>query len=444
MANSLKRMLVFVAVLVCAGLAWPDQAWASAAAPEPTLQSMLAQHEAQCRQYGCVEPQPWRGWVVIGCWIALAMILVGSGLIGRVGSWLERRWKRSWSVYLGLAGLLAACHVAVPVSLTLLSGKSLVTSGSVSIARYKDGAGRWVYETSRQPAFGEQVLGWFSDTYLPVFAMALAALLVAAFLLPRMKSRTLAATVALVTTLGIVGLDLTNNAKGQQLPFGPLRDRIEAMARPLGRSSDVVRVSWSLGTNVGFHNAKARSLPRERILIADSLLREAPGFRSIGNIPLNRASDRQVAALVGHELAHLELNHHTKAVLLNLFATAALTFAAAFIAIRLADRHLPGQATAPTRSAIVVSSLFASTYLAFALSAVVLLEQSRRHELAADARGLEISGDPEGFAQLLVAIQVSKPLTLPSRFDQFFMTHPPAIERIEAAKQAANAKQHTP
>lgn len=122
-------------------------------------------------------------------------------------------------------------------------------------------------------------------------------------------------------------------------------------------------------------------------------------------------SGSEIAAVVAHEIEHVELRHGTKTLL----------------------RQLGGWTA--------ISAVFGDTSLqvpAYALANIGMLTYGREQEAEADARGLELlvaaSIDPAGLATFFERLQkqsVSPP--------EFLSTHPDPGDRAERARAAAKA-----
>jgi heat shock protein HtpX len=173
----------------------------------------------------------------------------------------------------------------------------------------------------------------------------------------------------------------------------------------------------------------------------------------------------ELDAILAHELAHLEGYD----ALVQTLATSVLQAVAgmAFLALlpvgvllgglSRAATYLRGRQPAPfpvflQRTHYRVGQLVALAFLAFTLA---LRAHSRRRELAADDRAVDVTGDPLALARGLRRIQrASDPyrglwssLFVHGEEDtlsQFLATHPPMDDRIERLREMADAANRLP
>ena len=207
------------------------------------------------------------------------------------------------------------------------------------------------------------------------------------------------------------------------MPAGPLRDDLVAMAARDGVPvRDVLVADASRRTTA--LNAYVSGLgPTRRIVVYDTLLREAP--------------PEEVRSVVAHELGHARDRDVTVGTVLG-----ALTAAAAVIAV-----YLLGQWSGLLRRAGVTaigSPRAFALLLALAAAAGVVLGPaqnlvSRRLEARADAHALALTRDPAGFSamQRRLALVNLADVDPPRAEYLMFATHPSTVERIAAASAYA-------
>jgi STE24 endopeptidase len=199
------------------------------------------------------------------------------------------------------------------------------------------------------------------------------------------------------------------------LPPGPLRDRLEGLAARAGfRPSDVCLVD---GAGRGGHaNATLAGLHRPRILL-DAVLVEA-------------MTEEEVEGVVAHEIGHWRLGH----VAQRLALTLGLTFLVFFLLSRVVAFGPLYDALGfaqPTSNAAMVLLVTAGGLIVFLVAPLHAL-LSRRHEAAADAYAVRLTGSPLGLASALLELSQDHladlwphPWTAAWRF-----THPPLLDRL--------------
>ncbi len=206
--------------------------------------------------------------------------------------------------------------------------------------------------------------------------------------------------------------------------FGPMRDQaleaaVLAVAAQAGVSgARVFEVEKSVDTKKV--NAYVTGVGKtKRIVLWDTLVA--------------RLTPDQTRFVVGHELGHYVLHH----VWLNILTSTALTIAALYGVHRTADLLLVrfGDRFGFTHVADVASMpLFMLLFSLFGvLITPALLALSRHHERAADAFGLDLTGDKQAAASAFVALQQQNlAVPRPGRFYKLFRaSHPPIGERVD-------------
>lgn len=213
-----------------------------------------------------------------------------------------------------------------------------------------------------------------------------------------------------------------------ELPQGPVRDRIVAMAK---------------ANNVPAEHIYLFDASRQTKRISANVSGLGPTIRiSLNDNLLNRTSEAEVAAVMGHELGHYVLNHVWQLV----FAMAALIAALLFIASRLAPwlitrygekwgvRSVGDPASLPVLGIILAA--------AGLIAAPVQKSLVRMNESAADAFGLDAAKEPDAFA--LVAMRLSEYRKIePGKLEEMlFFDHPSGSTRVHMAMQWK--KDHVP
>jgi STE24 endopeptidase len=206
--------------------------------------------------------------------------------------------------------------------------------------------------------------------------------------------------------------------------FGPMQDKaleaeVLAVAAQAGvEGARVFQVQKSVDTKKV--NAYVTGVGKtKRIVLWDTLLA--------------RLTPRQTRFVVGHELGHYVLHH----VWLNILTSTALIVAGLFGVHRSADVLLArfgGRFGFDRISDVASMPLFMLLLSLFgAVIGPALLALSRRHERAADAFGLDLTGDKRAAASAFVALQeqnlaVPRPGLL---YKVFRASHPPIGERVD-------------
>lgn len=213
-----------------------------------------------------------------------------------------------------------------------------------------------------------------------------------------------------------------------ELPAGPVRDRIVAMAQANHVPAqhiylfDASRQSNRISANVSGIG------PTIRISLNDNLL--------------NRSSEAETAAVMGHELGHYVLNH----VWIGLVAFSALAGLALFAVARLAPaviarygahwgiRDLGDPASMPVLGILLtVLSLLATPIT----NTIIRVDESQ-----ADAFGLDAAREPDGFAAIAMKLSEYRKIE-PGRIEELlFFDHPSGATRVRMAMQWK--KDHVP
>lgn len=205
------------------------------------------------------------------------------------------------------------------------------------------------------------------------------------------------------------------------LPSGPLRTRIEAMARADHIANapivvfDASRQSDKISANVaGFG-------PTVRIALTDNLV--------------DHAGLAEGVAVVGHEMGHYVLGHvwwlimMTGAVAMMQFWLIARIGPAviAMTAQRGGVRALDDPAALP-----VLFALF--LVLSLLLNPIVAIG-TRMAESAADTHGLDLAREPDGFARAAMLISTYRKIDPPAWEEALFFDHPSGHTRVRRAME---------
>jgi STE24 endopeptidase len=205
------------------------------------------------------------------------------------------------------------------------------------------------------------------------------------------------------------------------LPPGPLRERLEALARRAGFDPAAIRVV-STGRRGGLPNAALGGLWRPRLLLDDTLL--------------ERLGPEQVEAVAAHELGHHAGGHLAGRLLLGL---AGVFLVLALVGLSLAWPTLYeafGFAGASPKAALALASL-GGGLIAFWLSPVQAW-LCRRQERWADAEAVRLTGRPEALGAALLDLdeaRLANPWPHPW-YVAWRLSHPPLLDRLLALASA--------
>lgn len=206
-----------------------------------------------------------------------------------------------------------------------------------------------------------------------------------------------------------------------ELPAGPVRERIVAMA-------------------------KANAVPAEHIYLFDASKQTkrisanvsglGPTIRiSLNDNLLNRTSEPETAAVMGHELGHYVLGH----VIQMLAGFTVLAAIALFLVSRIAPVLIARYGTrwgvrdlADPASLPVLGILIAL----FALLATPLINSLIRHnESDADAFGLNAAREPDGFALTAMKLSEYRKIEPGALEEMLFYDHPSGAARVRMSMQ---------
>ena len=358
-------------------------------------------------------------WLIL--WGALIAFLVDWFLLRfrlshRFREWAERRTKRAWLV----PGLYAVPY--------LLIGTLLTLPWTVYTRFFRE----------RQYDLMEQDLGaWFGEyaigvalnlVLLPLVVTAIYAVIRRAprnwWLWGTGVAGALIGTMVLVGPVFIAPLFNTYT----EMPDGPLRDRIVAMAAEHDVPADNIYV-FDQSKQTKRISANVSGIgPTIRISLNDNLL--------------ERTSDEEVLAVMGHELGHYVRGH----VVLLFAALLAIVAAGLFIASRAAPwliarhgerwgvRDLADPASVPVLGLILTVYFLGATPI---LNTII-----RVNEVDADAFGLDASREPDGMARVDMRLSEYRKIS-PGPIEEFiFFDHPSGESRVRMAMEwkARNVK----
>ncbi len=359
-------------------------------------------------------------WLVL--WGALVSVvadgvLLRFGLSARFRSFAERFFKRP----AGITWVTAMCYS--------LAGFVLMLPWSIYTGFVRE---------KQYDLMNQTFSGWFIDSlkslgislvFFPLLAMAVYALIRRA-----PKNWWLAGTGVIAAFLAFGMLiapvyvaPLFN--KYTELPAGPVRDRIVAMAKSKDIPSehiylfDASKQSKRISANVSGIG------PTIRISLNDNLL--------------NRSTPEEIAAVMGHEMGHYVLNH----VWWSLAFFGALAALAMFLVSRIAPaliarygkqwggiRDIADPASMPVLGILfALFSLFATPIT----NTLIRVDESQ-----ADAFGLSVAQEPDGFASVAMKLSEYRKIEPGALEEMLFFDHPSGATRVRMAMQWK--KDHVP
>jgi STE24 endopeptidase len=353
----------------------------------------------------------WNALVAVAIWL----LILGLGWSARFRDLGQRVTKRRWLV----PGVYAAI-------LTLAAGLIQLPwdgyTGFVREAQYgltNQTFAAWLGDWAKGMALGV--------VFNPILAIAIYAVIRRA---PRTwwvwGTGVMTAFIAIGALIGPVFIAPLFNTYSE-MPTGPLRDRIVAVARanhiPAEHIyvADASRQSKRISANVSGLG------PTIRITLNDNLLK--------------RTAPDEVLAVMGHEMGHYVLGHVWRLIGFFVLIIGALMFAISRIAPRLIARNprwgVQGVADPASAPVLLLLASVAGAILTPVQNTII-----REGESEADAFGLDAARQPDGFAKTALRLSEYRKLE-PGAAEEFvFFDHPSGRTRIRMAMQWK--KDHVP
>jgi STE24 endopeptidase len=205
----------------------------------------------------------------------------------------------------------------------------------------------------------------------------------------------------------------------KELPAGPVRDRIVSLAESRGVPADHIYLFDQSKQHKRISANVSGLGPTIRISLNDNLL--------------NRSDIHEIGDVMGHEMGHYVLGHGWK-----LSIAFALIFGFSFwvasrvvpaIVSRWGDRW--GVRGVDDIAALPIYSIV----LAVTLLAITPVQNSiiRHHESEADAFGLEVANEPDGFARIALKLSEYRKIEPGPIEEMLFFDHPSGETRIRMA-----------
>ncbi len=358
-------------------------------------------------------------WLIL--WGTLVSLLTDGlilrfGLSARFRDLGERLFKRS----AGVTWITAICYTLAGA---LLSLPWSIYTGFVRERQYdlmNQSFAAWLFDVAKS-------LG-ISVAILPLLIMAIYAVIRR---FPKnwwvLATGVIAGFLALIMLLGPVYFAPLFNTY-TELPAGPVRDRIVAMAQAKNIPSkhiylfDASKQTKRISANVSGIG------PTIRISLNDNLL--------------NRSSEAEIAAVMGHEMGHYVLNH----VWWGLAFFSGLAGLAMFMVSRIAPaliarhgakwgiRDLGDPASLPVLGILIALFSLLATPLT---NTLVRVDESQ-----ADAFGLDTAQEPDGFASAAMKLSEYRKIEPGPIEELLFYDHPSGATRVRMSMQWK--KDHVP
>lgn len=206
-----------------------------------------------------------------------------------------------------------------------------------------------------------------------------------------------------------------------EMPAGPLRDRIVAIAARENIPADHIYVFDQSKQHKRISANVSGLGPTIRISLNDNLL--------------ERTSEAEILAVMGHEMGHYKLNHIWILVGVFLALAAVALFATSRVAPWLIRRYgaqwgirdLADPASLPVLAiCLAVFGLLATP---------VTTSLIRLNESAADAFGLDAAREPDGFAKVAMRLSEYRKIEPGALEEALFFDHPSGATRVRMAME---------
>ena len=359
-------------------------------------------------------------WLI--AWGTLVSVLIDGlllrfGLSARFRNWGERLFKRP----AGVTWITVLCYTVAGTVLTLPWS---IYTGFVRERQYdlmNQGLGEWLFDMAKNVGI--------SLVIFPLLVMAVYAVIRR---FPKnwwvMATGVIAAFLAFGMLIGPVYIAPLFNTY-TELPAGPVRDRIVAMAKSKNIPSehiylfDASKQSKMISANVSGIG------PTMRISLNDNLL--------------GRSTPQEIAAVMGHEMGHYVLNH----VWWGLAFFSALAALTMFLVSRIAPaliarygarwggiRDLGDPASLPVMGILIATVMLIATPIT---KTMIRVDESQ-----ADAFGLDVAQEPDGFASVAMKLSEYRKIEPGPVEEALFFDHPSGATRVRMSMQWK--KDHVP
>jgi STE24 endopeptidase len=215
--------------------------------------------------------------------------------------------------------------------------------------------------------------------------------------------------------------------KYTELPAGPIRDRIVAIAAANRIPAEHIYVSDASRQTKRISANVSGVGPTIRITLNDNLL--------------ERTAPEEVVAVMGHEMGHYVLNHIWKLILSFTLVFLAMFFVVSRIAPALIARN-PRWGVRDVADPAAAPVLLLLAGLCMLVLTPVLNSIVRHNENEADAFGLDAAREPDGFAKVAMRLSEYRKISPGAAEEMLFFDHPSGENRVRRSMQWKKA--HVP
>ncbi len=210
--------------------------------------------------------------------------------------------------------------------------------------------------------------------------------------------------------------------KFEPLPEGPLRERLEAMAREAGFRNRGLFV-MDASRRSGHSNAYFAGLVRPRIVLFDTLVA--------------RMTPDEAASVLAHEIGHFRRHHVHRMLAVSLLGMLAVLFALSKLVAWPPLYAAFGFAQPSFHAALALLALCGGAFV-FWLTPIAAFF-SRRHEYEADRYSVRIARAPEALKSALLRLDGENLGNLHPHpwYSAWHYSHPALVERLRAIDAAA-------
>lgn len=203
------------------------------------------------------------------------------------------------------------------------------------------------------------------------------------------------------------------------MPAGPLRDQILAMAH---------------AQKVPAENVYVFDASKQSKRISANVSGLGPTIRvSLNDNLLNRSTPAEVKAVMGHELGHYVLGHIKRSILVFTLIFVAVFFALSRLAPALLARYGARWGVRDVADPAVTPLLIALVAALGVLLTPVTNTLIRLNESEADAFGLDVAREPDGFATVAIKLGEYRKLEPTPLEEAIFFDHPSGRTRVRMA-----------
>ncbi|MGQ7830245.1 M48 family metallopeptidase [Altererythrobacter sp. Z27] len=205
----------------------------------------------------------------------------------------------------------------------------------------------------------------------------------------------------------------------KEMEQGPLRDRIVAVAAKYEIPAEHIYVFDQSKQHKRISGNVSGLGPTIRISLNDNLL--------------ERTSDEEILAVMGHEMGHYKLNHIYVIIAIMLLVIGTSFFAISRIAPALIARFGPRWGVRDLGDPASLPVIGILMTIAFFLATPVLNSLVRWAESNADAFGLEAAREPDGFARVAMRLSEYRKIEPGPIEEMLFFDHPSGATRVRMA-----------